>query len=310
MTDMVLNRNVTIANAPISYGAFELTVGIHPSVPDPDRILDLVVAAGYTGIDLGPVGYLGRHDELRQRLASRRLGLAGGYIELPCSDHAALDAKMAELDEMLDTFDEAATTHGPKPKPTIADGGAPHRRTSVGQAATDRSVGLDDEAWKRWGEGMTRVVEHCRGRGYEPTLHPETGTYVEAEWEIERALEVSPIDLCLETGHQVVGGGDPLAFLDRWSSRVNHVHVKDARLAAVRRIAELGLAVEAIWEERAFCALGDGDVPIGAILDRLTALEYTGWVVVEQDIMPGPDDPAAAQRAQIANRALLRAHGF
>jgi inosose dehydratase len=78
----------------------------------------------------------------------------------------------------------------------------------------------------------------------------------------------------------------------------------------VRRIAEHGMPVEAIWEERAFCALGDGDVPIADILQRLTAIGYRGWVVVEQDIMPGPDDPHAAQHAQVANRALLRANGY
>ena len=106
------NTNVTVANAPISWGAFELTVGIHPGVPDADRILDLVVEAGYEGIDLGPVGFLGRNGELRARLADRGLGLAGGYIELPFSDHEALEEKMAELDDLLDTFDEAAPSHG------------------------------------------------------------------------------------------------------------------------------------------------------------------------------------------------------
>jgi inosose dehydratase len=301
--------NVTVANAPISWGAFELTVGIHPSVPDADRILDLVVEAGYEGIDLGPVGYLGRGDEIRSRLASRGLGLAGGYIELPFSDHDALAGKLAELDDLLDAFDEAAPATGPKPRPTIADGGAPHRRVAVGRAATDRSIGLDDHQWQRWASGMAITLDRCRARGYEPTLHPETGTFIEAEWEIDRALELTEVGLCLETGHQLVGGGDALATLERWGDRVNHVHVKDARAAVVDRIVAEAMPVEAIWQQRAFCALGDGDVPVGAILDRLAAMDYAGWVVVEQDIFPGPDDPGAAQRDQLANRELLRAHG-
>jgi inosose dehydratase len=301
---------VHLANAPISWGAFELTVGIHPDVPDADRILELLVEAGFEGIDLGPVGYLGRGESIRSRLARHRLGLAGGYIELPMSDHDALAAKLGELDELLDTFDEAAPAHGPKPKPTIADGGAPHRRVAVGRAAADRSLGLDDAAWARWAAGMAIVLDRCRRRGYEPTLHPETGTFVEAPWEIDRALELTEIGLCLETGHELVGGGDALATLDRWGDRINHVHVKDARRAVVDRIVNEAMPVEAIWQERAFCALGDGDVPIGTILDRLTAIGYEGWVVTEQDIFPGHGDPDAAQRDQIANRALLHAHGF
>jgi inosose dehydratase len=301
---------VTVANAPISWGAFELTVGVHPNVPEPDELLDLLVAAGYDGIDLGPVGYLGRGEVLRSRLATRQLGLTGGYIELPFSDPDALASMLPELDELLDTFDEADAQHGPPPKPTIADGGAPHRRQAVGRSASDRAVGLDDAAWARWATGMATVIDRCRARGYEPTLHPEAGTFIEAAWEIDRALEVSEVGLCLETGHQVVGGGDPLATLERWGDRINHVHVKDAHLQVVDRIVSGSMPVESIWEERAFCALGEGDVPITDILARLTALQYSGWLVVEQDIMPGPDDPEAAQKAQIANRALLATSGF
>jgi len=301
---------VTVANAPISWGAFELTVGIHPGVPDADRILDLLVEAGYEGIDLGPVGFLGRGNEIHQRLADRGLGLAGGYIELPFSDHAALADKMVELDDLLDTFDEASPDNGPKPRPTLADGGAQFRRSAVGRSHADHSFGLDDDAWQRWGEGANRVIAHCRDRGYEPTLHPEAGTYIEAGWEIDRALDVSEFGLCLESGHQLVGGGDPLATLERWGDRINHVHIKDARKDIIDRIVAGSMPVESIWQERAFCDLGDGDVPVAEILTRLKAMDYSGWLVVEQDIMPGPDDPVAAQAAQVANRAVLRANGF
>jgi sugar phosphate isomerase/epimerase len=46
------------------------------------------------------------------------------------------------------------------------------------------------------------------------------------------------------------------------------------------------------------------------ILRALTTFGYSGWLVVEQDIMPGPGDPDAAQRAQVSNRELLRTSGF
>jgi inosose dehydratase len=301
---------VTIANAPVSYGAFELTVGVNPEVPDPEALLDLVADSGYAGVDLGPIGYLGRGPVLSNALNSRELGLAGGYLELPFSDPDALAREMGQLDDLLDTFDEASTRFGPPPKPTLADGGAPHRRHNLGRSASDRSLGLDDAAWSRFADGMASVIEHCRGRGYEPTLHPEAGTYIEAEWEVERALEVSDIGLCLETGHQVVGGGDPLASLRRWGDRVNHVHVKDVKVEIVDRIVAASGPVEDIWTERAFCPLGDGDVAIADILATLQSIDYSGWVVVEQDIMPGRGDPADAHRAQIANRELLRANGF
>lgn len=300
---------IVVANAPISYGAFELTVGIDPKVPDPVELLDRVVDAGYAGIDLGPAGYLGTGDELRRRLGERGLGLAGGYLELPFSDHEALDRGMAELDALLDVFD-AGATGTLAPKPTLADGGSPTRRAAIGRAATDRSFGFDDAAWDRFAAGVERVVGHCRSRGYEPTLHPEAGTHIEAAWEIDRALETTSIGLCLESGHQLVGGGDALDTLRRWGDRVNHVHLKDADAGIVAGIVAEGVPVEEIWRRRAFCGLGDGDVAVAEIVDLLIEMGYEGWLVVEQDIMPGPGDPDAAHACQVANRALLRAHGL
>lgn len=300
---------VMVANAPISYGAFELTVGVDPAVPEPQRLLDLVVEAGYAGVDLGPVGYLGAGEALGQNLSARGIGLAGGYLELPFSEPPRLEAAMADLDTLLDVFDLLPPQPLP-PRPTLADAGSAARRRSIGRAALDRSFGLDDTGWSRFAAGVGAVLSRCRERGYEPTLHPETGTYVEAPWEIDRALEVTSIGLCLETGHQFVGGGDALASLRRWGDRVNHVHVKDARRAIVDAIVRDGAEVEELWRRRAFCAIGEGEVPIGRILEELVHGEYSGWVVVEQDIMPGRGDPDAAQASQIANRERLRTLGL
>jgi len=70
-------------------------------------------------------------------------------------------------------------------------------------------MGMDEGTWQRFADGLQRVVDHCRERGYEPTFHHETGTFIEAPWEVERLLEVSDIGLCLDTGHFRIGGGDP-----------------------------------------------------------------------------------------------------
>src|SRR4051812_19114477 len=199
---------VLVANAPVSYGAFEITVGVDPHVPDPVTLLDWVSAAGYEGLDLGPIGYLGTGEVLAQRLSERRLGLAGGYLGLAFSEPDKMHAGLVELDALLDIFDAAGGVE--PPKPTLADAGSAARSRYPGRAALDHSVGLDDAAWKRFGDGLARAVERCRERGYEPTFHHHTATYVEAHWEIERLLEVSDVGLCLDTGHLLLGRGDPV----------------------------------------------------------------------------------------------------
>jgi inosose dehydratase len=298
------------ANAPISYGAFELTVDTNPHVPEPAVLLSAVSEAGYAGIDLGPAGYLGRGATLRDRLESRGLGLTGGYLELPYSDGEALNAALPGLEELLDLFDDAPGGVLP-PRPTLADAGNAVRRKHPARAQHDRNLGLSASGWRRFADGLTRAVERCRDRGYEPTLHCETGTYVEAEWEIDTALEMTDIGLCLETGHQVVGGGDPLRSIAKWGERINHVHIKDVKRSVLADIIEGHEDSDAIWRRRAFCALGHGDVPLDGVLDALQGIGYSGWVVVEQDLMPeATDDPTEIAADQVANREYLRARGL
>ncbi len=300
---------IVLANAPVSFGAFEVTVGIDPNTPDPLAVLDTVADAGYRGIDLGPVGYFGEGDMLAKRLATRGLGLSGAYLELPYSEPDALREMQPALDALLNSLDAVRDIGSLPPRPTLGDFSTLARRARPGQAATDRSLGLDDAGFARFVTGVERTADYCRNRGYEPTFHNETGTFIEAPWEIERMLEKTSVNLCLDTGHLIIGGGDPVSALRDWGSRINHLHLKDARRQAIEGIVRDAAPAEAIWERGAFCALGQGDVPLDAVL-ALVAESFSGWLVVEQDILPdaaGIAKPAADQRA---NMAFLRERGF
>jgi inosose dehydratase len=303
---------ITVANAPISYGAFELTVGIDPNVPDAEFVLNEVAGAGYAGIDLGPVGYLGDGLVLAERLDARGLGLAGAYLEFPFSDAVALEKLYPELDAMLDTFDAVkGNVPGPAPRPTIADAGNEKRRAQPGRSHADPSLGLNDEQWADFAVGLKTVLARCRDRGYEPTFHHETGTNVEAPWEIARVLEISDVGLCLDTGHFFVGGGDPVTALREWKDRINHVHLKDASRSIMDGIIADNEPTPAIWGREAFCALGQGDVDIDGVLEQLALNDFGGWLVVEQDIFPQTSERfEQATNDQRANRRFLTERGL
>jgi len=300
---------IVIANAPVSFGAFEVTVGIDANTPDPLAVLDTVADAGYRGIDLGPVGYFGEGAVLAERLAARGLGLSGAYLELPYSDPVALREMQPALDALLDSLDAVKGVGLLPPRPTLGDFSTLARRARPGQAVTDHSLGLEDAGFARFVAGVERTADYCRQRGYEPTFHNETGTFIEAPWEIERMLDHTTVSLCLDTGHLIIGGGDPVTALRDWGTRINHLHLKDARREAIAGIVRDAAPAEAIWERGAFCALGHGDVPLDAVL-TLVAQSFSGWLVVEQDILPDPAGIAAPAADQRANLAFLRARGF
>jgi len=302
-------EGIVLANAPVSYGAFEITVGIDPNVPDPLTLLDWVHAAGYDGVDLGPLGYLGDAATLSGRLAERELGLVGGYLELPFSEPDRMTAELPNLDALLDIFDTVAGQRL-APKPTLADSGSEIRSRYPGRAALDRSVALDDAGWSRFADGLAAAVARCRERGYDPTFHHHTATYVEAQWEIERLLQVSDVGLCLDTGHLLLGRGDPITAIREWADRINHVHLKDARLDRLEEIVVEAAPVQEIWRRKAFCALGDGDIDVAGVLESLGEIGYSGWLVVEQDVLPDPDNPDEPAKDQRRNRDYLRDYGL
>ena len=297
---------IRVANAPCSYGAFEITVGVLPDVPDAEHVLEAIAFAGYEGTELGPPGYLGDRKTLRKRLASNGLALVGGYIPIRFSESEHWDGDLAAMSATLDLF---AAANGTEAKAVLADAGSDERRRFPGRAATDPAIGLDDAGWGRLAEGVARAAELARGRGFEPTFHHHTATFVEAPWEIERVLELTDVGLLLDTGHLALGGGDPTKALRDWGERINHLHVKDVSndvLAGV--IADRADMWEA-WRRRVFCELGSGDVDLDAFFAELARTRYAGWLVVEQDMVPqSAGDASNAEAAQSRNRSWLSEH--
>jgi inosose dehydratase len=263
---------IRVANAPVSYGAFELTVGVLPNVPGPDEVLDAIAAARYEGTELGPRGYLGSDGELRERLERRGLRLAGAFVELRFGD-----GDFRELEATLDLLE------GFDAKAVLCDKGP-------------RNGGVDLA-------GVARAVELTRARGFEPVFHHHVGTRVQSPAEIELLLEGTDVGLLLDTGHLAVAGGDPVRGLRDWRDRIEHLHVKDVRLDVLHTAP----GWEEAWRGGVFCELGAGDVDLDAFFSELRG--YSGWVVVEQDWVPGSHDSVGGQvAAQARNRQWLADH--
>lgn len=294
---------IRVANAPVSYGAFELTVGTAANVPGPDEVLAAMAAAGYEGTELGPPGYLGDGKTLPARLERFGLALVGGYIPVRFSERERWEEDLGAMAATLDLLEAAGDRAA---RPVLADAGSPQRRASLGRAAGDPSLGLDKRGWRVLGEGVRCAAELARARGFEPTFHHHAGSYVEAPWEIERLLDLADVGLLLDTGHLALGGGDPLQALGSWRGRIDHVHLKDVRRSVLRGvIAERADMAEA-WRRGVFCELGTGDVALEAFLGELTTGGYAGWLVVEQDRILAPAEGAAeAAEAQARNRRWL-----
>jgi inosose dehydratase len=293
-----------VAGAPVSFGIFEMTAD--QPLADPDEILGHLRDAGYDAVDLGPIGWMGDAAEIGPRLRRHELTLCGGWVDLPLSDDEAFAARLPELDAALKIFVAAAEVDPERlPLPTLADSGSEIRRANPGGRAP--GLELDADGWARLAANLSVAAQRVRAAGLEPTFHHHVGTYVETPDEVKALLERTDVGLTLDTGHFLLGGGDPVDALGWLGGRVNHVHMKDVHLEVLDEGVSAGADMRGVWERGVFPVLSHGDLDLGGFMEGLNRVGYAGWLVVEQDVILATDD--AQSRAiddQRANREALR----
>ena len=302
-----------VATSPVSLGVTRATIGVVPDLLEGVRFLDEARDAGYDGVQLGEDAYLGVGVDLVGRLSDRALGVCGASLEVAVVGHDSLREARRVIDGVLDTLDLLrGRLPGPAPHLVLGDAGDPWRRANPGVAhLAAETRGLESDARKSFHEGVRAVVTHCRERGFETALRPRVGSLVEAPWEIDAVLSETDIGLCLDTGQILLGGGDPVAVLREWGSRVGLVYLKDASLSRMRDVIDRDEPSISVWSHEVVGRLGDGDVDLIGVLQQLQAVDYPGWLVVEQDVNPQRGGwLARALDDQRRNREFLHRQGF
>ncbi len=262
-----------LAGAPISWGVCEVPGWGEQLAPE--RVLAEIAQLGLPATELGPQGWM---PDPGAALAAHGLALVGGFV--PLAPDTPLDVARAAAAELAglgaDVFVAALVADldwGPRTGPVD---------------------------WPRVGAYLREVADVAAEAGVTAVLHPHAGTLVETDADVQAALAHTDVPWCLDTGHLLIGGTDPVAFARDHRDRIGHVHVKDvdARIAARVRAGELSL----LKGTRAglFRPLGDGDVDLRGVLGALAG--YDGWIVLEQDLTLDPGeahDPAAGVRRSL-----------
>jgi inosose dehydratase len=299
---------IRVANAPCSWGVLEFE-GMGESYPY-GRVLDEIAATGYAGSELGDWGFMPTEPgRLREEFDRRGLSLLGAFVPVALADAAAHDEGLRVAVRTARLLAEASTV---APVIVLADdnGRDPHRTANAGRIRRDDS--LDESRRTTFAAGAAAVARAVRDEtGLRTVFHPHCAGFVEAPWELDELLARTPSDLlglCFDSGHLLYGGTpDPVDTLRRHRDRVWHVHVKDCSTEiAARARAEQWDYFSAV-RQGIFCELGKGAVDLGAVVETLKATGYDGWVVVEQDVLPGMGAPADSARR---NREVLRRLGL
>jgi inosose dehydratase len=257
-----------LGTGPVSFG---VDFADAPDNPAWQTVLDGIAAAGYRWTELGPLGYL--PDGVAPHLAARGLGLTAGFVFEPLHDpHTDATAIARAVAESVAMLGGGFLV--------IIGAVTPERSRTAGRSeAAPRLDPATAGAMRRTIEEISAIA---RGFGLRPVVHPHAGTYIEFEDEVEPLLEAA--ELCMDTGHWLYAGGDPVRAFERWADRIPYLHLKD--------LARDRLDGAGFWPSvaaGAFRPLGAGDLDLSGLLAALDRARFAGWAIVEQDRVPGGD---------------------
>ncbi len=173
---------------------------------------------------------------------------------------------------------------------------------ATGSDGYDSRPTLDDGQWATLLANLDRLAEAAAARGVLAVLHPHVGTMVETRGDVDRVLNGSAIKLCLDTGHLMIGGTDPLQLAREVPGRIAHAHLKDVDEALAGRVQAGELSYTEAVRQGMYTPLGSGDVDIAGIVTALRNNGYDGWFVMEQDTIldgdPTDEGPVRDVRSQ------------
>lgn len=298
---------IKIANAPCSWGALEFE--LEGKSLGYRQVLTEMVETGYAGTELGDWGFMPSNPgELKKELDGKNLQLLGAFVPVALAKKEAHDAgvelalKTAGL--MFDAGYKNAFI-------VLADenGSVEIRTKNAGRVTPE--MGLNESQWETFAAGAEKVALAVKEQyGMRTVFHHHCGGYVETPEEVAKLMEqTNPevLGLCLDMGHYAFGGGDPVAALKKYYNRIWHVHFKDFDPKVGQAAKENSYDYFKSVEEGVFCELGKGSVDFNSIVKILNEKSYDGWIVVEQDVLPGMGSP---KKCAAHNRQYIKSLGL
>ncbi len=297
---------IRIANAPCSWGVLEFD--LDEEAAGFAQVLDEMAQAGYEGTELGDWGFMPTDPEvLRGELQKRGLSMLGAFVPVALAD---ADQHEGGVQLALKTAKLLAAV-GDAPFIVLADnnGTVPARTQNAGRITPEQ--GLSESQWETFAQGADKVAQTVLNEtGVRTVFHHHCAGYVETPAEVAALLDNTDpklLGLCIDMGHYTYGGGDPVEVIQKYADRIWHVHFKDCHAEIAAEARAKGWDYFEAVRHGVFCELGKGEVDFQAVKAELDKMDFSGWIVVEQDVLPGMGTPLDSAKR---NRDFIKQLGL
>jgi inosose dehydratase len=303
-----MNSEIKIANAPCSWGVLEFE--LEGESLGYQQVLDEIAETGYAGTELGDWDFMPTDpEELNKEIANRKLDLLGAFVPVALADETAHEAGVQQALKVAGLMYDAGYTNA---FIVLADdnGSVKERTQNAGRIIDEQS--LSAEQMKTFAKGAEKIAQAVKDKfGMRTVFHHHCAGYIETPAEIDALMNATDpklLGLCFDTGHYRFGGGkNPLDVLEKYWDRIWHIHFKDFSPEVAEQSAKNNWDYFASVKNGVFCELGKGDVDFTAIKNLLNSKNYKGWIVVEQDVLPGMGNP---KQCAENNRKYLQSIGL
>ncbi|MHB8589176.1 MAG: sugar phosphate isomerase/epimerase family protein [Candidatus Dormibacteraceae bacterium] len=237
-----------------------------------ERVLSEAAAVGEGAITAGPPGFLpDRSDQAKPLLKRHRLRLVAGQVGAILHHHDIRGSELAHIDGHAQWLS--------------ALGAETLVLSAIAQRAvgTERGIVLSNAEWAHLLHSIGSVQHVCSRHKLRLAVQPRFGSTIQGPEDIERLLVGSEAGVCLDVGHLVLAGADPLEILELAAGRIQHVQLNDLDSDLAEQVRDHGHDYGDAVGLGLFKPLGEGSAPVDRLVEALRGSTYRGWYILRQE---------------------------
>lgn len=254
---------------------------------------------GFLGIQISEIH--ANSETYRTLFEKNKIAAAELYIAIKCE----IDTIARDSDEQTKRQIDSAKSGQVEMIVFAVDGTLERDRiaSNAHQGPSLSNAGLQELA-----SHLNKWSRYANSLNMKTSFHPHAATFIETPEETRNLflLLEEQVGLCLDVGHWLVGGGDPVSAVLEYGERITHVHVKDVDAKVLEKLKTGGFeGMEiAVTKEKLFAPAGTGILELKELFIALEKVEFSGWLMSEQDSAWEPSEEKSLESFRNISYAL------